>query len=371
MRVKNFIVDVVLLAFFCIASHAQKIAFIGDIHVSDSLTYGYFQKTIVKALVDDKDNLRYCIFLGDLVNETPEWIPAVSDNLKLFNSKAVMGNHDFDSRGREADNAIWASCFGSDNYFFKVGSCHFVGVNDAKGIYPEEAFELVAAVPSNARLVLCQHVPINTIENGKRMMELLKSRKGRTLIMSAHEHYTTKYPLTDKISECIVGSVCTCWWRGITAENGLPYSPSQCGSPRNYYVLDISGGKLNPEFKPIEVKSQMRLTIVDKNEAQLLKGIEEGTAIVNVFGASKDAVVTVRIDSDKPFKAEAAECMDPSVALLKHTTDNAGYKHKDSRRVVYRRRNSPHLWKFSIPTLGEGPHKITIHATDDFGLDVK
>jgi len=355
-----------------------RVAVVGDVHVEEPQQMAYAERTVMDALADGA-GADFNIWLGDLANDSPEWLGPVAETVNALPrpSWVVMGNHDYDAK-----KASWngfSKAFGAAVYAFRYGKYCFVALQNALGTYLPSDLRFVrnlsAMLPDDCTIVLCQHVPIEYTKGREEMTEILSARRSGSLILAAHMHTVYRIEPAPKIAELVVGSVCATWWRGVKDASWVPLSLQQCGSPRNFFTIDFGPDGYEFRYRAIGSDEQMRLWIAGTDpsdtEIEPLNTHKNGLVVLNVFAGGSDTAVAMSIDGGEAVPMSLAEIMDPAVARLRYQSESAGYQRRDPRRAVYRKTASPHLWSAQLPDSLTGVHLLTFTAKDSYGLDVK
>ena len=354
-----------------------KALFVGDVHVEDSTMLDYAERSIFKYLSDGA-GADFNVWLGDVVNESPEWIAPMAERIEVLPNPSwvAIGNHDYDKNRKDAPSTAFESAFGLKTYAFHYGRTCFVVIesphNEASVRFLKN---LLSVLPDDECVVLCLHYPL-TYKSYNHIVEMLDQRECPSLIMTAHHHTVERAILGRHTSHVVVGSVCAIWWRGWLDDEGLPLPYMQCGSLRNVYEAEFDGTDFRLHYRPLRNEGQMRVWIAGSEPSdQRIKDLAEvapGMVVVNVFGAGEDAQVSMSIDSAEPVKMSYSPMTDPEVLRLRQISLEANFSRKDPRRTVYRRADSPHIWQLMLPDdLATGTHIITITATDSRGLNAQ
>jgi len=368
-----------------------RMAAIGDVQVDNEQEINYTDQTLFPDLMSRKD-LAFCLFLGDLVNDKPELLPTVKDMLSQLPSPSwtVFGNHDRKTRSAQPAGQPYNELLGSTSYAFNYGGVHFLILNNIpdqgkagyEGAFSDDQLTFaandLALVPKNSRIVVAMHVPLSYTGNKDRLLSLLKGRH-RVLILSAHLHTVERLFLNGPdgiVPELVAGATCGSWWTGERDASGNPSGLMQCGSPRNYFVLDFSKDTYRLHFKGIglDPSTQMDIWVSGQDtldtHVEAFTGIRPNTVIATIFAGSDSTAVFMQVDGQRPVRMEQAQIVSPSVSRVSALSREKVYPTLYSHRAALRKRPSPHCWKAILPAgMTPGIHTIKITATDHFGFE--
>uniref|UniRef100_UPI0032163BBF calcineurin-like phosphoesterase C-terminal domain-containing protein n=1 Tax=uncultured Draconibacterium sp. TaxID=1573823 RepID=UPI0032163BBF len=363
-----------------------RIGAVGDVQVDDLQQMKYANKTIIQELVA-KHDLAFNIFLGDLVNNNTSYLNYINDMLVGIPSQSwtVIGNHDRVIETDKQDQAF-NSVFGASHYSFNYADVHFIVLNNIysdgtrkyEGRVNDTQLRFIAndlaLVPNDMLVVICQHIPMVQTKNKAELLALLEARE-QVLILSGHTHKVGRHFLSENVTELTVGASCGNWWIGEKDWQGIPSAMMQCGTPRNYFVIDFNKNKFNFTFKGIGLDDsyQMDIWVAGQDSVDnYLNGIEDfkgNEVVANIFGGSDSTIVRMQIDSGKWITMEKVNMLAPSVSRLITMNKIGGYPTRFSRKGLARKSPSPHVWVGYLPDdIKKGVHKIRIIANDKYGF---
>lgn len=342
-------------------------AAVGDIQVNDHTELGYAAKSIFNEL-KQRNDLDFQMILGDLVNNETALFSPFNALLRHTGTPSwvLAGNHDRDVSLPAYMDHDFNRMFGTSNYAFNYGEALFVVFNNVhstgkhgyEGRYSADQMEflrnLVAGLSDNKLIIINQHIPMSSTRNRDDLIEIL-SRFEKVLVLSGHTHQIARHFYNDgKIHELVVGAPAGSWWRGEQDHDGIPLALQQCGSPRNYFTIDVSKNDYQIHFKGIGLDAGKQLRLSVENQSKL---------ILNIFGGSLDTKVTVRINGSDWMTLQKTNQPDPMVIQII----------EDKRPLPLRRRNSPHIWTLDLDTelLPETSYLIEVKAVDDYGFSIE
>jgi len=370
-----------------------RMAAVGDMQVDNAQEIQYTSQTLMPDLMGRGD-LDFCLFLGDLVNDKPELLSAAKGMLSQipFPSWTVLGNHDRKTKTEDRQDASYNEYFGASSYAFNYGGVHFLILNNVfsqgkagyEGRLSEKQLTFAAndlrLVPKNSRVVMAMHIPLAYTENKEELLNLLKGYD-RVLVLSAHMHTVGRFfhPTTGKpIPELSAGATCGGWWTGERDANGNPSGLMQCGSPRNYFMLDFQKDSYTLTFKGVGLDEHTQMDIWVNGQDTLdahvdaLAELPLNTVVANVFGGSDSTLVSIQVDGGQPFRMEKSRMVSPNVSRIYALSREKVYPTAYSRRAALRKQPSYHVWKALLPgNLTPGIHTIRISAKDHFGFEAE
>ena len=358
-----------------------RIAAIGDIQVDNIKEFGYAWESLFKELNERRD-IDFNIILGDLVNDKPTLMPVMKwaiDSLPA-ESWVVIGNHDIDKE------KSFEKHFGATNYAFERGSVCFVVLNNFdhdKSHYTTSQLSfvknIVDGVLKGKTMVISQHIPLKNVKNRDKLLEIIPEDIN-LLFLTAHSHVVERTIWSDNILEIGCGAPCGSWWRGNIGSDGIPVATMQCGSPRNYFVVNFaSDGSYSADFKAIGKDESHQFNIwspsgtapyelvifdpllfpngvaydcsggkesADIEEAPLgFDELSEKSIIVNFFGGGENSIVLIRRQGEKFEILQKDNIIDISVSEIRQENIKNGYKARDSRKIPLRKLPSKHIWR--------------------------
>ena len=367
---------------------------IGDVQVGNYQELDYATRTLWPELLspDDRSLPTVNLFLGDLVN----------NNLKLYDDLrtlmeqlpqptwTVLGNHD-----RDIDTVRWRQTrtynevFGADMYAFNEGRVHFIILNNVygdgargyKGRLSERQLQFVRQdlkyVPADRLIVLSMHIPLAHTRNRSELLQLLEGR-GDVLAVTGHMHQVARFFHTGKdvrVHELSAGASCGFWWVGEKESDGVPAALQQCGTPRNYFVLDFDDNRYQLRCKAVEQDARRQMTIhvtgIDTIDTYLrdMKDVPPGLVMMTVYGGCDSTAVRCRVDGGQWQQCRKQAMIDPNVARTRELNLQKAYPTKFNRMNPLRHRESHQLWTLTLPeACRRGAHTIEVEAADNWGF---
>lgn len=373
-----------------------QLAAIGDIQVGNNEEVNYAAQSILSELSTRKD-IDLNIFLGDIVNNTPELMPVMSGLIQQLPapSRFIAGNHDRDNlTDPEKKWDSFRQYFGSDVYAFNYGSVHFILLNNIyskgkfgyEGRLSENQLQFIKNdlqfVPNDHLIVICQHIPLKHMIDKDLVIGILENREN-VLILSGHTHQVGRvfYPGKNRkkpIHEIITGASCGNFWLGEKDWQGVPLGIMQCGSPRNYFTLHFKENNYTFQFKGVAIDGKHQMDIwtngIDTLDRKVpeLSNLEKDQIIASIYGASDSTHVFISIDNGPWLPMEKKNVVAPYILRLITWNKSDIYPTAISRRSALRTQPSPHTWMFLPPKgLTEGIHSLQIKALDNWGFNVQ
>lgn len=363
-----------------------KIGAIGDLQVGDQEEISYACQTVIPELSDRKD-LHFNIFLGDLVNERMDLLKDVSGLLGGLSCKTwtVFGNHDRDIHAANQDSAFNV-LFGATHYAFNYGKVHFIILNNIwsaggrqyEGRLSDRQLRFIrndlSLVPSDRLVVICQHIPLVHLKNKEELLSLLKDRE-QVLALSGHTHQVSRHFPAKNVVELVAGASCGNWWVGEKNDQGIPSALMQCGSPRNYFVIEFKGSEFGFSFKGIGLDQNRQMDIwvnaqdTVGREVDGLKEMEGHAVVANIYGGSDSTAVRMQIDEGEWIIMKKAALVSPNVSRTIALKKIKAYPTPFSKGAALRKTPSPHIWIGKLPAnTQKGIHQIKIEAGDRYGF---
>lgn len=366
-------------------STSFKVLAIGDIQIGSSEELLYAANSILKE-VNNRDDYDLTIYLGDLVNDTPELFSSlktmIENTEKMY--RVVYGNHDRNfSSSQESQTDLFRNYFGPENYAFYKNGILFITLNSItpKGSYGyDETYpnnqlrfisQLLKNVPKSTPIVINQHVPLLFMTNKDSLIQILDSFK-KTLLLSGHTHTVfqnyIKTPSGNTIHELTAGASCGNWWRGQKDWEGTPTSLMQCGTPKGYFEIDFNGNDYKLTYKGVGLPKEKQSSLwVDTYKGSPTSFVSKNREIyLNVFAGSEKTKVEIHMPDGTILPMKKTREMDPFVHYIQQSQKSKNAPDKDSQVAPYTKRNSPHLWKVSLPeTLQSGGYSLKFTITDE------
>lgn len=339
------------------------------------------------------------LFLGDLVNNN---LKLYGDLRKLMEQLpqqtwTVLGNHD-----RDVDSVRWRQArtynevFGADMYAFNEGRVHFIILNNVygegtrgyKGWLSDRQLHFVEQdlkyVPDDRLIVLSMHIPLAHTRNREKLLRLLEGR-GEVLAVTGHMHQVGRFFHQGPgvhVHELSAGASCGFWWVGERDADGIPSALQQCGTPRNYFVLDFDDTHYTMRCKAIDrdERHQMNIyvTAIDTLDTHLRDLAPRTSAspspripelIITVFGGCDSTAVRCRIDGGEWLVCEKTKMIDPAVARVREMNLIRAYPTRYNRMNPMRQRNSNQIWTLALPPdYRQGAHTVEVEADDPWGF---
>jgi hypothetical protein len=377
---------------------AFNVAVVGDVQVDNEQEIQYTNQTLIPDLMGRSD-VDFHVFMGDLVNDKPALLPTIRELFSALpaSSWMVCGNHDRWTKTDFPPDMPFNEQFGASTYAFNYGRVHFVVLNNVfpkgrAGYEPrlsEQQVRFLAndlkLVDTNRLVVLMMHIPLAETANQSDVLSLLLPHR-EVLVLSAHLHAVERFFLNASgkvIPEWGVGATCGAWWTGERDVNGIPSGLMSCGSPRNYFVLNVTDETFCMTYKGIgmDAADQMALWISGQDTLDASLAISEaslavsdaptGLAVVaNLFAGSDSTDVRMRVDHLPAVSMVHTKMVSPNVSRVLATTKTGVYPTAFSRRAALRKSPSPHVWRATLPEgLTPGIHVVWITGKDGYGLD--
>jgi len=365
---------------------------VGDVQVGNYQELDYATRTLWPELLEPTDVPTINLFLGDLVN----------NNLKLYDDLrtlmeqlpqqtwTVLGNHD-----RDVDTVRWQQTrtynevFGADMYAFNEGRVHFIILNNVygdgargyRGRLSARQLRFVEQdlkyVPHDRLIVLSMHIPLAHTRNRGDLLKLLEGR-GDVLAVTGHMHQVGRFFKQGngvRLHELSAGASCGFWWVGEKDADGVPSALQQCGTPRNYFVLDFDDTRYQLRCKAIDRDEHHQMTIhvtgIDTLDTHLrdMADVGQGLLMTTVYGGCDSTTVRCRIDGGEWMPCTKQKMMDPNVARAREMNLRRAYPTLYNRMNPLRHRESHQLWTLPLPEdCRRGAHTIEVEATDRWGF---
>lgn len=361
---------------------------IGDVQVSNVQEFGYANNSVMSELASRTD-IDFNIFLGDLVNDNVEDLPLFKQTLEKLPTKSwtVAGNHDRD-KSVVNQQQTFSSLFGAADYAFNYGDVHFIVLNNVypkgkrgyEGRFTAKQLRFVkndlALVSDKKMVVIAQHIPMFAVKNKSEILTLLENR-AQVLILSGHTHRVSRHYLSPNVMEIVAGASCGNWWTGERDWQGIPSALMQCGSPRNYFLIQFNKSDYRFQFKGVGLDSSQQMTIwvndqdsVDKH-VPVLQELEDRLVVANVYAGSEETQVRMQLDNGEWILMQKTDLVDPNVARNVELNSLDVYPSSFSRKAALRRSGSPHIWQAKLPgSLSKGTHLLKVEASEPNGFFV-
>ena len=364
---------------------------IGDVQVSNYQELDYATRSLWPELLTPTP-ATINLFLGDLVNNN---LKLYGDLRKLIEQLpqqtwTVLGNHDRDADSVRAGQVrSYCKEFGADMYAFNEGRVHFIvlnnvygeGVSGYTGRLSERQLNFVRQdlqyVPHDKLIVLSMHIPLAHTKNYDKLLVLLKGR-GDVLALTGHMHQVKRFFLQGdgvRVHELSAGASCGFWWVGERGADGVPAALQQCGTPRNYFVLDFDDTNYSMRCKAIGKDERVQMTIhvtgIDTLDTHLrdMKKLPAGVLMMTVYGGCDSTQVRCRIDGGEWIACKKDSLLDPNVSRTREMNLLKEYPTKYNRMNPMRQIASRQLWTLSLPVdCRKGAHTVEVEAEDRWGF---
>jgi predicted phosphohydrolase len=368
-----------------------RLAIIGDIQVDDEQEINYTNRTLVPDLMNRKD-IALNLVMGDLVNNRMDLLPTVKEMLATLPapSWAISGNHDRLIGTDLPLEHVFHENFGASTYSFNYGNVHFIVLNNVyakgkagyEGRLSERQLRFLSndlkRVSTQQKVIVAMHIPLKETKNKEELLNLLSPYKN-TLILSAHLHSIERvFHQTpgNLIPEWTVGATCGSFWTGERDQEGIPGALMQDGSPRNYFVLDITPENYRMHYKGIGLDPDRQMNIWVNQQDTLdahtpvWSSLPPQTVLANIFAGSDSTEVWMQIDGQPATRMEKTLLASPNISSLANLGKTDVYPTINSKRAAVRQSPSPHLWRGQLPANQvKGVHTIRISAKDAYGFE--
>ena len=365
---------------------------VGDVQVGNYQELDYANRSLWPELLDPVTVPTINLFLGDLVNNNLK----LYDDLRVLMEQlpqqtwTVLGNHD-----RDVDTVRWRQAtsynevFGADMYAFNEGRVHFIVLNNVygdgargyKGYLSDRQLNFVRQdlkyVPKDVLIVLSMHIPLAHTRNCDALLDLLEGR-GDVLAVTGHMHQVGRFFRKHKdvcLHELSAGASCGFWWVGEKDAAGIPAAQQQCGTPRNYFVLDFDDTRYSLRCKAIEQDVRRQMTIhvtgIDTLDARLrdMKDVPDALLMMTVYGGCDSTTVRCRLDGGEWLECRKTKMMDPNVARTREMNLLGAYPTLNNRMNPLRHRESHQIWTLPLPEdYRRGAHTVEVEASDRWGF---
>jgi len=365
---------------------------VGDVQVSNYQELDYATRSLWPELLEPSDGPAVNLFLGDLVN----------NNLRLYGDLrtlieqlpqptwTVLGNHD-----RDIDTIRWRQTrsynetFGADMYAFNEGRVHFIVLNNVygegargyTGYLSDRQLNFVRQdlrhVSTDRLVVISMHIPLAHTRNRQQLLSLLEGR-GDVLVVTGHLHQVGRYFYDGpgvRVHELCAGASCGFWWVGEKDGDGLPIALQQCGTPRNYFVVDFDDTSYRLRCKAVGYDEHRQMTIhvtgIDTLDTHLrdFKDVPDRLLMLTVYGGCDSTEVRCRLDGGEWITCHKDSLVDLHVAHTREMNLRKIFPTPFNRMNPMRRRESHQLWTLPLPAdCRQGAHTVEVEATDRWGF---
>jgi hypothetical protein len=177
------------------------------------------------------------------------------------------------------------------------------------------------------------------------------------------------------VHELSAGASCGFWWVGERDADGIPSALQQCGTPRNYFVLDFDDTHYTMRCKAIgrDVRHQMTIHVtgIDTLDTHLrdMKDVPGGQLMMTVYGGCDSTTVRCRIDGGEWLACQKTKMIDPNVARTREMNLLKAYPTTYNRMNPLRHRESHQVWTLELPeAYRRGAHTVEVEAADSWGF---
>lgn len=367
-----------------------KLLAIGDIQVGDSKELIYATQSVLKELLN-RDDYDFSIYLGDLVNDSPELfmpLKRLIDDIPKA-SWVVYGNHDrnFDTTLTNQFN-FFRQNFGPETYAFFRNKVLFISLNSItpvgkfgyKSLYPGSQIrflsQLLKNINFNQQIVISQHIPLAGMKNKKEILKILSPFKN-ILFLSGHTHTVFQHEIkTEKgntIHELTAGAVSGNWWTGQKNWQGIPLSLMSCGTPRGYFEINFNKNNYKIKYKGIDLpqSKQFSYWLGDYNSEPIPILDKTNEIYLNVFSGSNQTKVSLKLVDNTVISMKKERIVDPFINYIKKSQKENRSPDKNSKASPYLRTRSKHIWKGVFPNLDQGYYKVDIIIEDPHFTTIK
>lgn len=320
----------------------------GDIHAGDSATLSYAKKSIFAELRSIK-GLDFIIFTGDLINDDTTISSTVLKEIKGLGIDYYIadGNHDKGS-------------FVKSNQYFKKGKANFFILNnfvDAVAFLQSS----LHSISQQELIAIVLHYPLKSLPDYKKILTLFEGYKN-VLFLTGHTHRVTRsyHQYVGGVAQEVgVGAPCGTWWRGERDMFGIPFALMQCGSPRNYYIMDIEGSHYSMKYKAVGLDSAIQMNITES----YLSG--ERVVTANLFSGGDSTVVEIKFGDGEWQLMNKVDDIDPTVSYYSNLYKARVLPTCEGTTLPLRRVKSPHLWRISTKEKGDAQVRFSLNYKID------
>lgn len=369
-----------------IANKFQFLA-VGDVQVGSPEEMNMADFSFFREVANTK-NYDFALYLGDLVNDTPELFNPLLKAIKSTNKpyRAVYGNHDWKhGAAHEEQDKPYEAKFGPKNYAFQHGDVLFITLNSIfpvgkygyKGIYKPETLHFVKNVinqvaQKNQLLVINQHIPLRWMENKDQLLDLLNI-DNEVLILSGHTHSISRnfYKRNGRsdIQELVCGAVSGNWWTGQKNWEGLPLALMKGGAPRGYFTITINHTDYKIKYKGIGLDKHKQMSAwfgaLPQESVPNTLDTDNQQFLLNFYAGSAKTSIEV-YDANQSFlgRMEQIKIQDPYIQRIKKLQKEHLYPNKLSKKSPYLGVPSAHIWKMDLSKIEKfnfNTLKIKVH----------
>jgi len=371
-----------------------KAIFFGDTQPRDIKEVEYIAHDVVEQVIaENAHDASFGVTLGDIVFDDLSVMKPLNQAIALIGIPwyNVLGNHDmnYDSPDDEQSDETFESIYGPSYYSFDHGSVHFMVLDDVvwhgpkgneKGKYTAglgpKQMEFIrndlAMIPENQLIVLMMHIPLIEVEDRQELYRMIEKRPF-ALSISAHTHFMEHVFIgkedgwmgPERHHHVINVTACGSWWSGTADERGIPHATMSDGGPNGYSIFTFDGTNYDIDFRAASRPANHQM-MIDAPERITTRQAEATTVVANVFVASENWKVEMRLSKEAPWMAmENSRMADPYFGRLKELEKSLI---PPPGRALPGAHLSNHLWKAKLPTdLQPGGYTIEVRATDPKG----
>ncbi|WP_319268573.1 calcineurin-like phosphoesterase family protein [uncultured Draconibacterium sp.] len=378
-------------------SKTYKALIIGDPQVADDERLSNYRDGSIGDML--RHNADFYIVLGDIADDYLDIYPRENEIMGALNIPGyhVPGNHDVNylSQGQEHQMETFKKYFGPEYYSFNYAKTHFVVLNNInyfgwnkeenkKGSYFGGLDEKqltwlkndLEQVPEDYLVVINSHIPFEEKytdkEDIQKLFGLLNGRQ-KLLSLAGHLHAIkaqwynkdTYWESDAPFEELIAGAACGSWWTAPLDEEGVPLATCMDGSPKGYFILELTGNNYQYKFIPANRPDDYQMRISFPMGDVTREDIDTNKLVVNWFTGKSSHEVEATIDGGKPIILENVNATDP---FIERTIDLRFNKDNWTPGIA----KSNHIWEARLPIgLSPGIHRIDVKAYGDNSKVVK
>ncbi len=367
---------------------------VGDPQPADSTEIGYFRDDIIEEMLNYPAS--FYLALGDNVydylNMYPFYLDVVARlGIPLYH---VPGNHDMNYQAKDDIRALdtFSRYFGPPYYSFNYGKVHFVVLDDVeyqgwnaekesrggyRGYLSSAQLKWLEQdlryVPENHLIVLLSHIPLSSrfaggpydqVVNRRELFKLLEGRSF-LLSLSGHMHFIERFAFDETdgwegshpFPTICGGAGCGAWWSGPKDDRGIPETHCMDGSPNGFYYFTFAGNRFFQRFIPAKYKELYQMRFFSPEKVISQTALATRMVRVNIFNASPDAKVTMRVDEGPPVVLQRVRMKDAFLVeyVEKFRDTLPGWLNGAIK--------TDHIWEGKLPAdLPAGTHRIEVRA---------
>ncbi|WP_073002191.1 calcineurin-like phosphoesterase C-terminal domain-containing protein [Mariniphaga anaerophila] len=376
-----------------------KVGLLGDPQPKCKDDVFYIGKLVAEQLIDEHFDL--VIPLGDIVHNDLSLLEPVKQTLGKIGCVIypVMGNHDqnYEAENLSFRDEAFKRVFGPSYYAFNYGENSFLVINN---IFPDTTTgstnyiariddaqmkfieNYLATLSPETPIFMFMHIPVEQLENKKEFLMLFKDYPNVTAYAGhTHSQYYLDiekkdgWPHETPLTELVAGAICGSHWQGEKDVFGVPYSLMKDGTPKGYWVMNITNKvKPAPVFKLSGNIPDRQMHIwVPFNYVFEKFSPDDKVIYANIYAGNNNTKVDVQIEGqDKWIPMEKVLEYDSYYNRIMELSKMGIPINKNIHDYKIKEYPSRHLWKAAIPeNLPKGIYIVNIKATDPFGLNAK